>query len=336
MPRSKKKSAQIDLTDAKLAKSFGLGCLNIQGAHLWPVSHFVWDASASLAGATFFCEDLDGWPKTSLLRIEVIRLPKEKDHLADRIRWYTRDRKTRRIRIADGDLFDDSMLLPKAFDETWEQDAFATSKGHVIRIAKHKKFAVIFRFLVQSGSLLGHPIFKRLPKNLSIDTSQWVTDVPEVVEKRKRKSKFTEYSLDDEQESEMWQIVGSVLKRLKLNKVKSISERLPLIEEEITSLRNQKGLTEDEQVDAAIQLGTFVGQHFCWHLDWEWCYLSVSGGEDEYCVCSPDRSMAIAPVDWIYELITNKRCALNCTLTYNMIEAGRLPPSRPGAYKRVG
>lgn len=326
---------EIDLEDAKLSPEFGMGCLTIKGAHLWPLSHFVWKGTAPFVGATFFCGDLEGWPKTSLLRIEVFRLPRDKEHLAERIEWYTRDRKTRRIRIADGQLFDDAMLLPKAFDDAWEQDAFAMAKGQVIRIATHKKFAVIFRFLAQSGTLLDHPIFKRLAQNISIDTDQWITDVPEVTESRKKKSNITETPLDDEQESELWQIVGATLKRLKLNKVKSTADRLARIEEEITSLRQQKSLSHDEQVDAAIELGTFVGQCFCWELDWQWCNLKEHG-EEEYCVCSADRSLAIAPVDWIFELITSKQRPLNCVLTYNMVEAGRLPPSRPSAYRRIG
>lgn len=333
MPSS---SAHIDLEDAKLSKEFGMGCLTIKGAHLWPVSQLVWEGTAPFVGATFFCEDLEGWPKTSLLRIEVFRLPRDKDHLVERIEWYTRDRKTRRIRIADGGPFEDSMLLPKAFDDAWEQDAFALSKGQVIRIATHKKFAVIFRFLAQSGTLLDHPIFKRVVKNISIDTSQWVKDVPEIVQSRKKKSKVTETPLDEEQEAEMWQVVGSTLKRLKLGKVKSTADRLGRIEEEITSLRKQKGISQEEQVDAAIELGSFVGQCFCWDLEWEWCNLTDPSGEEEYCVCSPDRSLALAPVDWIYELITNSKRPLNCVLTYNMIEAGRLPPSRPNAYQRFG
>ncbi|EMI22979.1 hypothetical protein RMSM_00089 [Rhodopirellula maiorica SM1] len=64
--------------------------------------------------------------------------------------------------------------------------------------------------------------------------------------------------------------------------------------------------------------------------------MADSAGNEDYCVCSPDRSFAIAPVEWVYELITNKRRPLNYVLTFNMIQAGRLPPSRAYAYKRIG
>jgi len=334
MAAKEPKFHQIDLSDAKLAKEFSMGCLNFKGAHLWPLSHFVWQGSSKEVGATFFCLDLEGWEDISLLRVEVFRLPKAKDELAERVEWYHRDRKKRRIRIADGDLFDESLLHFKAFDESWEQDSFATSKGQVIRIYQTKKLAVVFRFLAGSGTLLDHPVFKRAVKNLSIDTNQWAIDPPDVVEKTQRKNRIAETSLSEEEQSEMWQIVAAVLKRLKLKSSKSPA-RLQKIEQEISDLRKQKKQTQDEQVDAAIELGSLVGQTFCWDFNWEWCHLTEKG-EDEYCIVSPDRSLSIAPVDWIFELITNKRRAINCELTYNLVESGRLPPSRPNAFARIG
>lgn len=335
MAAKRNRSSQVDLSDCKLAKEFQMGCLRIKSGHLWPLTHFVWEGSSKFVGATFFCYGLKGWPKDSLVRIEVFRLPPDKEHFAERVEWYTRDRKKRRIRIADGELFEDKMLHPKAFDEEWECDAFATSKGHVIRIYKCKKYAVIFRFLVQSGLLLEHPVFKRLAKNLSIDQDQWETAIPEVVETRKKKSRVEEYAMPEEQESEMWQIVGGALKRLKLARLKT-PERLTVIEKEVERLRQDTSLMQDDRTEAAIELGTLLGQTFCWELEWEWAILSDSKGNEEHCVCSPDRSLSIAPVDWIHELLTKKKRALNCLLTFNMVEAGRLPPSRPNAYKRIG
>ena len=145
---------QIDLTDATMVKEFGMGCLQIKGAHLWPLDHFVWEGKANEVGATFFCQDLDPWDKTSLLRIEVFKLPKANSQLQDSLKWFNKGRKKRRIRIADGDLFDEGMLHVKGFGDEWERDAFPLSKGEIIRVYRSKKLAVIFRFLA-----------KRLTKN---------------------------------------------------------------------------------------------------------------------------------------------------------------------------
>ncbi len=327
---------EVDLTDAKLEKEFGMGCLQIKGAHLWPISYFVWTESATEVSATFVCEEEEPWDKPNLMRIEVFKLPRAKSKLAERLEWYTRRRKKRRIKVADGGLFEESMLDVKGLGNEWEQDAFPLSKGEIIRIYQAKKFAVIFRFLVKSGTLLDHPVFKRAVKNIKFDPAQWERSVPEIVDTRPKSRRNAESPLTGKQESEMWQIVGSVMKRLKLSKVKEAGKRFGAIEKEIESARTGPKLSKDEIIDLSIELGTFVGQMYCWELDWEWCNVVAPNGSESICVCSPNRAMAIAPVDWVFDLITNKKRPLNCVLTYNMIEHKRMPPSRPNAYARIG
>ena len=100
----------VDLTDATLVKEFSMGCLTFKSAHLWPLSNFTWESSAIKVGATFVIDAPEPWDEIGLMRIEVFKLPKGKDKLADSINWYLKDRKSRRIRIRDGELFDQSML----------------------------------------------------------------------------------------------------------------------------------------------------------------------------------------------------------------------------------
>lgn len=326
---------QRDLTDAKLAKEFGMGCLTIKGAHLWPLSHFVWDESAKEVSATFFCEEHEPWDKISLLRIEIFKLPRAASDLAERIEWYTRRRKKRRIKIADGQLFEESMLHVKGLGKEWEQDSFPLSKGEIIRIYQTKKHAVILRFLAKSGTLLDHPVFKRVVKNVKLDEAQWERSVPDITDTRPKSKRVKESPLTAEQESEMWQIVKAVMKSLKLSKIKDAKKRIALVEKEIEAAAKAK-LRRDACIDRAIELGTFLGQMFCWELDWEWCNVLEPDGSEAFCVCSPDRSMALAPVEWVAELISNKKRPINCLLTFNMLEHGRLPPSRPNTYARIG
>ena len=310
-----------------------MGCLKIKMAHLWPLTHFVWEASAKFVGSTFFCYDLEGWRKHSLVRIEIFRLPTDQSHFDERVEWYTRDRKKRRIKIADGQLFEEDFLHLKAFGESWEKYAFAISKGEVIRIYKTKKHAIIFRFFIQNGTFLQHPVFKRLIKNIAIEPAQWTREVPEVIEKTRKKSRVEEWAFSDDQTSEMWQLVGKFLKEHKLQRLKAV-ERMSFIETKIEEARENK-LSKEERIEFATEFGTFAGQVFCWEFDWEWGILCDSKGNEDYCVCSPDRRVALAPIDWIFELISSKRRALNCVLTYNLVQSGRLPPSRANAYKRI-
>ncbi len=327
---------QVDLTDATLGREFGMGCLHIKGAHLWPLTHFVWDASAKEVGATFFCEEQEPWDNVSLLRIEIFKLPRAKSELAERLEWYTRNRKKRRIKIADGELFDERMLDVRGLGKEWEQDSFAPSKREIIRIYRVKKYAVIFRFLARSGTFLDHPVFKRVVKNVKFDEAQWEKALPDIIDTRPQSKRTTESPLTEEQESEMWEMVGAVTKRLKLSKVKDAEKRLRRVEKEIDAARAERKLSKDQKIDRAIELGSFVGQILCWDLDWEWCNVLESDGSESICVCSPDRSVAIAPVVWVFELLSDKKRPINCLLTFNMIHYGRLPPSRPNAYVWIG
>ena len=327
---------EIDMTDAKLEKEFGMGCLLVKGAHLWPLSHFVWEGSVKEVSATFFCEGQEPWDDISLLRIEVFKLPGGRSQLAERVEWYTQNRKKRHIKIADGPLFDESMLDVKGLASNWETDSFALSKREIIRIYQVKKYAVIFRFLTRSGTLLDHPVFKRVVKNVSFAEGQWEKAAPEVVDTRRKSKRTTESPLTEEQESEMWRIVETVTKSCKLVKVKDPQKRLEVVENEIKAARTERRLSKGQKADRAAELGHFLGQTFCWELEWEWCNIREPDGSEWLCVASPDRSVVMAPVDWVFELISDKKRPINCLLTFNMIDAGRLPPSRPSAYAWVG
>jgi len=215
----------VDLSELKLAKEFGIGCLVVKGAHLWPLSHFVWESSAKNVGATFFGDAEPPWDAANLLRIEVYKLPGRNAEFNDRLEWYTRHRKSKPIKISDGELFREETLHLKGLPSDWAQDSFALSKGEVIRIYQTKKFAIIFRFLARSGTLLDHPIFKRVVKNISFDEHRWVQSVPDVVETRPKSKRSASVPLSDAAMQEVRTSVESVMKRLKLSRIKDTGKK---------------------------------------------------------------------------------------------------------------
>lgn len=323
----------IDLTDATLANELGIGCLKIKRAHLWPLSHYVWESSAKHVGVTFFCDCASPWDDIGLIRFEVFKLPAGQSAYAESVNWYTRGRKKRALKIADGMKFEPSMLHFKAFDD-WEQDSFALSKGEVIRLYHNKKFAVTVRFLARSGTLLDHPVFKRAVKNLVFDENQWERAPPDIVDKRPKKQRFKEYALVEEQANELSTCVVQAKKRLRLKERDDAKKILKAIEKEVEIIRGRKNLTTDQRIDSAIELGYLVGHVFCQGQNWEWCIVSAPKEEDAICICNENRAMTIEPIEWIYQLLA-KDIPVNCLLTYNMIDAGRLPPVRPGSYARI-
>lgn len=323
----------IDLSEATLAKELTIGCLTIKQTHLWPLSHYVWESNAKHVGVTFFCDCASPWDEDGLLRFDVFKLPAGKAAYAERVEWYTRDRKKRALKIADGMNFETNMLHFRALDE-WEQDSFALSKQEVIRIYKHKKFAVVVRFLARSGTLLDHPVFKRAVKNLTFDENEWEKAPPKILDKRSKKLRSTEASLDEESISEMSTQVEQASKRLRLKRTDDAGKKLKAIEKEIQVVRGRQNLTEEDVVQNAIELGYLAGHVFCQGLNWEWCIVSTPQEEDSICVCNHNRALAIEPIEWIYNLLASE-VPINCLLTYNMLDAGRLPPVQPQSYTRL-
>jgi hypothetical protein len=324
----------FDLQGAALPKQFELGCLSIANGDKWRLSHVVWEGTTRFVGATFFCDLKAPWDNRNLFRIEAYKLPSGASDLAERIDWYTKGRKSRRIKIADGQLFDEGMLAIECFGDEWDSDAFALSKGEVIRIYQAKKTAVIFRFLARSGTLLDHPIFKRLVKDITIEPSGWEKKAPSITE-RKKKTRILDDALSPKDARELQQIAKSVEKRLGITKAMKASRRLEVVEAEIEVVRGEGKLSADVKNQLALELGVEIGECFRREMGWEWRQLTYPKNESMICICCPERRLVLRPSAWVIELLTAKSRPINCLLTFNMIESGRLPPTRPGAYSFI-
>ena len=324
----------FDLTGAVLPKQFSLGCLTFRNGHLWRLSHFVWDVTPAFAGATFFGDLKTPWNDRNLFRVEIYRLPKGLKASSEQFEWYSKDRKSRAIKIADGPLFDKSMLHVNAFGNEWDADSFAPSKEEIIRIYRSQQYAIFFRFLARSGTLLDHPIFKRLAKDISVNPQCWEKQAPAVTEKGKR-NKVEDSPLSMDEMDELKRITKSAAKRLGITSKMRHTKRLELVEMEIEKRRKVKGSSQEANVQLAIELGALIGQCFCEKLKWDWRRLKVSRESATVCVCCPERRLVLTPSAWVLGLLPSKKQPVNCLLTFNMIDYGRLPPTRPGAYIRI-
>ncbi len=111
---------------------------------------------------------------------------------------------------------------------------------------------------------------------------------------------------------------------------------MEVIHNEIDSARANKKLDKDQRVSLAIEVGSFIGQMFCQEMDWEWLQVLDPDGTEAIAVVSGNRALALDPIRWVHELISDKKRANNCLLLFNMIHAGRLPPSRPNSYVWIG
>ncbi len=124
-------------------------------------------------------------------------------------------------------------------------------------------------------------------------------------------------------------------KRLGITKAMKTSRRLEIVEAEIAVVRGQNKMPAEIKEDVAVELGIEIGECFRRGLGWEWRKLVFPKRESMTCICCPQRRLVLWPGAWVTSLLTAKNRPVNCLLMFNMIEAGRLPPTRPGAYTLI-
>jgi hypothetical protein len=89
--------------------------------------------------------------------------------------------------------------------------------------------------------------------------------------------------------------------------------------------------------DLGVNLGCVWGQTVCDSLKgWEWCYATVDG-DDFFAVAAPDRSLLVAPMNFIFEQLKKRLPDENTSmLAFNMLLAGSYGKQKRGAYITVG
>jgi hypothetical protein len=86
-----------------------------------------------------------------------------------------------------------------------------------------------------------------------------------------------------------------------------------------------------------VNLGCVWGQTVCDSLKgWEWCYATVDG-DDFFAVAAPDRSLLVAPMNFIFEQLKKRLPDENTSmLAFNMLLAVSYGKQKRGAYITVG
>jgi hypothetical protein len=285
-------------------------------------------------GATFVCDLNVPWNDRNLFRVESIGFRKASTIFLNDSSGTQDIAGVAESRSVTGLSSMSVCCTPGAFGDDWEADSFALSKGEIIRIYRNRQFAIVFRFLARSGTLLDHPIFKRLVKDISFDPKCREKTAPTVTEKRKR-NKIEDSPLPMDEMDELKQITRTAAKRLGITSKTSHTKRLEVVEMEIEKHRRVKGSTQGANVQLATELGAVIGQCFSEKLAWEWRRLKVGRDPASVCACCPERRLVLTPGAWVPGLLSSKKQPVNCLLTFNMIDQGRLPPTRPDAYVRI-
>ena len=89
--------------------------------------------------------------------------------------------------------------------------------------------------------------------------------------------------------------------------------------------------------DAPYALGALWGQQIVRRFRWDWRTITFHEHNNSKApgVLSPDRALALYPIHFLIGCLRDPRVDATILLSYNMLEAGKLGETTPGAYENL-
>ena len=136
--------------------------------------------------------------------------------------------------------------------------------------------------------------------------------------------------------SSLMQSISQYPGELKLDVSKMTPDQVQdSIHDSIEQLR-ASGQEEDRLKDRAFWLAIAWGESVVRSLGWQWVILEDCRGASSVAVASPDRSIAVVPVQFIERIATDPKADPSSQLLFNMIRAGKVPKAAAGKLKLLG
>jgi hypothetical protein len=98
--------------------------------------------------------------------------------------------------------------------------------------------------------------------------------------------------------------------------------------------RPSTDVVEDTE-QARLIFGSLWGQQLVKQFEWEWRRINFSDGSFSFGVVSPDRSLAIYPLDFILGCMQDPDVDVTVSLSFNMLLAGSVPKMKARSYTNV-
>jgi len=146
-----------------------------------------------------------------------------------------------------------------------------------------------------------------------------------------KKGKITSRPLDASEQKEVEAATARTLSRLGCTKRTKPSEVVAAINREVTKARKSK--QKDDLVQLAVDDGATWGTQFCIAYGWSWRWLRFEKNDYEnFAIVSPKGEHAIFALVLVKEILATPSRSNSLELLFNMVGAGDLPPSKPGAH----
>lgn len=98
--------------------------------------------------------------------------------------------------------------------------------------------------------------------------------------------------------------------------------------------RPSADLVEDTE-QARLFFGSLWGEQLCRQFGWEWRKIVFGDGSVAFGVVSPDRSLAIYPLDFMLGCMQHAGVDVTVALSFDMLLAGRVPKMKRRSYTNV-
>ena len=100
--------------------------------------------------------------------------------------------------------------------------------------------------------------------------------------------------------------------------------------------RPAKNVVKDGE-EARLIMGSLWGEQLVKKFGWHWAQVTFHDHDDSiaFGVFSPDRSLAIYPLDFMLGCLRNKYVDVTVLLSFNMLLAGKIPEMKAKSYTNV-
>lgn len=88
---------------------------------------------------------------------------------------------------------------------------------------------------------------------------------------------------------------------------------------------------QPDPIEVALSLGIVWGNQVAHVLGWQWTCL-LQSGQEYFAVVSPERAYAVFPMYWMRQFLEDATKENTVILLFNLLKAGKLPPSQPNTY----
>ena len=148
---------------------------------------------------------------------------------------------------------------------------------------------------------------------------------------RNKKRPPSDRFLTSDEQSEVKKCIKSAFELLHIEPTEAKLDDIHVkISDFIDSYRTEYA-SEDSIIETALVIGCLWGQIVCDRLKWQWVYVTIEGNEI-FGIISPKREYVIFPMVYIRDLLKSPEADQTSLLLYNMLKAGKLPPSEENKY----